>query len=129
VGLAEALLDRPMAQLSTGEQQRVSIARALQNRPEVLLLDEPTSALDPGSASALLALLADLKASAAGLTLVVVTHGLAQAQALADRIALLEAGKVVEVAATAAFFGESAGPRARAFVASGRLSSPSPPRR
>ncbi len=121
VGLPAATLERPMERLSQGEQQRVAIARALVLRPEVLLLDEPTSALDPAAAQSLLALLAALRRSARGLTLVVVTHGLEQARQLADRIALLQAGRITDVAPTATFFGAEAGAAARAFLDSGRL--------
>lgn len=114
VGLDPSFLPRPLARLSVGEQQRVCLARALANSPEVLLLDEPTSALDAGTAHGLLSLLAQLRA---GLTVVLVTHALEHARALADRVALVQGGRVVDVAATARFFGPDASPAARAFVA------------
>jgi putative ABC transport system ATP-binding protein len=123
VGLDAAHLDRSMDHLSVGEQQRVALARALMNEPEVLLLDEPTSALDPANAQALLALLGALKrATTAGgrLTIVFVTHSLEQARALGDRVALLQGGKLLEVATAERFFSEEAGPETRAFLESGK---------
>ncbi len=122
VGLAPACLGRSMDELSVGEQQRVALARALMNRPEVLLLDEPTSALDAGTAQALIALLGGLKRQQEGrLTIVFVTHSLEQARLLGDRTALVQAGRVVEVAPSERFFGAEAAPATRAFLDSGRL--------
>lgn len=126
VGLAAAHLDRCMEELSVGEQQRVALARALMNEPEVLLLDEPTSALDAGSAQALMTLLGALKRERAGhLTIVFVTHSLEQARVLGDRTALVQAGRLVEVARREHFFGGDAAPATRAFLASGRDPGPS----
>lgn len=88
VGLLEEVsdrLDEPALELSGGQQQRLCIARALALQPEVLLLDEPCSALDPLSTAVIEDLLLSLKGD---LTLVVVTHNLAQARRLADRVAL-----------------------------------------
>lgn len=104
VGLPAGFLGRPMGRLSIGEQQRVAFARAWLNRPEVLLLDEPTSALDPKAAEALLALIGRLARTPPAPAVVLVTHTLAQARALGDRVALLEGGRLVEVAPAAAFF-------------------------
>ncbi len=85
--------DRPVDHLSGGEAQRVSVARALANRPEVLLLDEPTSALDGEARRALEELLARIVRERA-LTCVVVTHDLGQAARLAGRALVLAAGRV-----------------------------------
>jgi phosphate transport system ATP-binding protein len=79
-------LRAPAATLSTGQRQRLALARCLALEPEVLLLDEPTSALDPRSTEAIEELLLAL---APRLTLVLVTHDLAQARRVTDRLALL----------------------------------------
>ncbi len=80
VGLADRLDYRP-GRLSVGQQQRVAVARALANRPALLLADEPTGSLDAASAAVVIGLLRDLSAEA-GATLVVVTHDAAVARAL-----------------------------------------------
>jgi polar amino acid transport system ATP-binding protein len=81
-------------QLSGGEQQRVAIVRALMMRPDVVLLDEPTSALDPMAAGEVMSVLADLALD--GPALVVVTHSMALAREVADRVHVLSEGVVVE---------------------------------
>ncbi|MEP0547099.1 MAG: ATP-binding cassette domain-containing protein [Rhodothermales bacterium] len=88
--------DRDVARLSGGEAQRVSVARTLANRPEVLLLDEPTSALDEEAKADVEELLADVVRDRA-LTAVLVTHDPGQAARLADRVLTLEAGRVVGI--------------------------------
>ncbi len=93
VGLA-GYGERNVANLSGGEAQRVSLARALANSPEVLLLDEPTSALDDPAKLEVEALLENIM-HGQGLTCIVVTHDFAQAVRLADRALLLVAGRVV----------------------------------
>ncbi len=97
----EQHLDAPGTSLSGGQQQRLCIARALAVRPEVLLLDEPCSALDPIATAKVEALLATLKRE---LTVVVVTHNLAQAHRVADRTAFFYLGKLVESGPTAQIF-------------------------
>jgi putative ABC transport system ATP-binding protein len=92
VGLA-GFEDRDAGQLSGGEAQRVSIARAVANEPRVLLLDEPTSALDDRSKREVETLLAGV-VRARGLTCVVITHDLAQAARIANRVLVLDAGRV-----------------------------------
>ena len=87
---------RPVAQLSGGEAQRVSIARALANEPEVLLLDEPTSALDEGAKLGVEQLVAAI-ARERSLTCVIVTHDMAQAARIATRVLVLEAGRMVRI--------------------------------
>ncbi len=93
-GLPTAFIDRDADRLSTGEQQRVMLARALALEPRVLLLDEPTSALDERTRAAVEATLLELRRSL-GVSLVLVTHDLVQARRLADRTIGLEDGRVV----------------------------------
>lgn len=89
-------------QLSGGQQQRVAIARALAMEPKFILLDEPTSALDPQSEANVLNVLSKL--SRQGQALVIVTHNMAFARAIADEIVFLEAGKVSFSGSPSAFF-------------------------
>jgi putative ABC transport system ATP-binding protein len=89
--------------LSGGEAQRISIARALANEPEILLLDEPTSALDPEAKQAIEQLLQRLVRER-HTTCVWVTHDLDQARRVADCILRIEAGKMVALTATQEFF-------------------------
>ena len=85
--------------LSGGEQQRVSLARTLANRPEILLLDEPTSALDEQSKSGIEELVRAL-VNDAGLTCVMVTHDRDQARRLCQRVVVLEGGRLIQSGAT-----------------------------
>ena len=114
VGLADRVGHYP-AQLSGGQQQRVAIARALAMEPEVLLFDEPTSALDPELVGEVLDVMQDLARQR--VTMVVVTHEVAFAAAVADRIIFMDRGKIVESAPPATFFTAPETPRAQAFVA------------
>jgi peptide/nickel transport system ATP-binding protein len=100
VGLDEAMLDRYPHQFSGGQRQRIAIARALATSPDLLVCDEAVSALDAHHRAAILALLARLKRER-GLALLFVTHDLAAAAAVAERIAVLEAGRIVETGPTA----------------------------
>ena len=95
VGLA-GYADRDASELSGGEAQRVAIARTVINDPEVLLLDEPTSSLDSAAEAEVERLLADLLASGER-TVVLVTHDERQAERLADRVARLRDGRIVDV--------------------------------
>lgn len=92
VGLDASLSGREPESLSVGQQQRVSIARALTLEPEVLLMDEPTSALDEAARNRIEDLVGKLNASL-GLTIVLVSHDLAQVERVADRVVLLDAGR------------------------------------
>ena len=93
VGLAEKADFYP-SQLSGGQQQRVAIARALAMRPELMLFDEPTSALDPELVGEVLTVMRDLAES--GTTMIVVTHEMAFARGVADRVVFMDQGVVVE---------------------------------
>jgi putative ABC transport system ATP-binding protein len=116
VGLSAAYATREAARLSGGEQQRVSIARALMTRPEVLLLDEPTSALDPEVAERLLATVERLSRER-GVAVVMVTHRLSEARDVSTYTVMLEAGRVVEVGATDRIFTAATNARTRAYLA------------
>jgi peptide/nickel transport system ATP-binding protein len=98
VGLApaEEMIDRHPHQLSGGQRQRVAIARALAAEPDLLVADEPTSMLDVSLRAGVLKLLSRLKRER-GLALLLITHDLVSAGTLADRIAVLSAGQIVEV--------------------------------
>ncbi|MGP9694615.1 amino acid ABC transporter ATP-binding protein [Brachybacterium sp. AOP25-B2-12] len=111
VGLG-AKTDAYPDRLSGGQQQRVAIARALAMDPDVLLFDEPTSALDPELAAEVVAVLADLATE--DRTLVVVTHSLAFARRVADKVVFLEDGKIGLDGSSDDFF-ESTDPRLRRF--------------
>jgi ABC-2 type transport system ATP-binding protein len=92
-GLDE-LLDRPVATLSGGQRRRLEIARALVSEPRVLFLDEPTVGLDPRIRAELLDVIAGLRARS-GLTIVLTTHYLDEAERLCDRIAVMHLGRIV----------------------------------
>lgn len=94
VGLSDHLNKYP-GQLSGGQQQRVGIARALANRPRLLLCDEATSALDPETTQSILSLLGDIN-QRLGLTIVLITHSMDVIRAVCDRVAVIEAGRIVE---------------------------------
>lgn len=106
-------LGKNALKLSGGQQQRLCIARALTVEPEVLLLDEPCSALDVISSQKIEELLISLKSR---YTIVVVTHNLAQAKRISDRVIFLFDGCVAEQNDAAAFFGAPAEEKTRAFL-------------
>jgi D-methionine transport system ATP-binding protein len=94
VGLS-TMHDRYPAQISGGQKQRVGIARALANRPKVLLSDEATSALDPETTRSILGLLRQINREF-GLTIVLITHQMQVIKQVADRVAVIDAGRIVE---------------------------------
>ena len=118
VGLDPSMCRRVPETLSVGQQQRVSIARALALEPEALLLDEPTSALDEAARRRIEDLVRDLN-SRLGLTMVFVSHDLSQVERVADRVVLMADGKSEGEWSSEDFF-STAGERARKFIA-GRL--------
>lgn len=110
--------ETPARLLSGGEQQRLAIARAMANGPDILFLDEPTAGLDPASIFAVEEMI--LKASAKGTKVVLVTHDLGQARRIADDVVFLDCGRVVETAAAGDFFSQPQAPAAKAYL-SGEL--------
>lgn len=111
------LLDRAEflpSQLSGGQQQRAAIARALAMRPEVMLFDEPTSALDPELRGEVLRVMRNLAEE--GMTMLVVTHEMNFARAVADRVLFLDEGVVVEEGSPEQIFSDSHHPRTREFL-------------
>jgi phosphate transport system ATP-binding protein len=106
-------LDRPALRLSGGQQQRLCIARALAAQPEVLLLDEPCSALDPISTATIEALIVSLRESVA---IVIVTHNLQQAFRVADHVAFMHLGELVEYGSSEQVFDRPARQRTRDYI-------------
>jgi polar amino acid transport system ATP-binding protein len=113
VGLAGKAHERP-GRLSGGQQQRVGIARALAMRPRALLLDEPTSALDPERVGEVLQVMRALAQE--GMTMMVVTHEMRFAREVADRVAFMDEGAVVECGPAAQVLGAPAAARTRTFL-------------
>ena len=114
VGL-EGMEDRRPSELSGGQQQRVAIARALAMAPEVLLFDEVTSALDPELVGEVLEVMKDLARE--GATMVVVTHEMAFARDVADRVLFMDQGQLVEEGTAAEVMVDPRSPRTRTFLA------------
>ena len=113
VGMAPYIHAKPR-QLSGGQKQRVAIARALAMQPEVLLFDEPTSALDPQMVGEVLAVMRQLAKE--GLTMIVVTHEMAFARTVSDRVVFMDKGVVLEDAAPVELFGNPKHQRTREFL-------------
>ncbi|WP_305982084.1 MULTISPECIES: amino acid ABC transporter ATP-binding protein [unclassified Pseudomonas] len=113
VGLLEKAQAWP-GSLSGGQQQRVGIARAIAMTPKVVLFDEPTSALDPELVGSVLQVMRELRES--GMTMLVVTHEMAFARAVADRVVFMEGGVIVEEGPPEQVFGDPREPRTRAFI-------------
>ncbi len=89
------LLDRPTGRLSAGQKTRVGLAKALLNAPDLLLLDEPTASLDPDTADWIRQKLKDY-AGTRGATLLIASHNMAEVERLADRVILLDQGRIIE---------------------------------
>ena len=102
------------AQLSGGQQQRAAIARSLCMRPRVMLFDEPTSALDPVMIKEVLDVMNDLAES--GMTMIVVTHEMGFARTVADRVAYMDEGSIVECLPPDRFFQNPSDDRTKRFL-------------
>jgi polar amino acid transport system ATP-binding protein len=113
VGLSEKAGFYP-SQLSGGQQQRVAIARALTMRPKIMLFDEPTSALDPELVGEVLKVMRDLANS--GMTMVVVTHEMGFAREVADRVVIMDGGRIIEDGEPSDIFSNPQTDRARSFL-------------
>lgn len=114
VGL-QGLHNRPARKLSGGEQQRLSLARALAMNPDVLLLDEPTANLDPTATAQIEKIVK--RTSEAGVKIIFVTHSRDQARRLADEIVFMHRGRVIEQSAVDPFFHEPSTKEASDFLA------------
>jgi len=113
VGMTHKGDDFP-AQLSGGQQQRVAIARSLSMDPELMLFDEPTSALDPELVGEVLAVMKSLAAE--GMTMMIVTHEMAFAREVADRVVFMDGGYVVEEGPPAEVIGDPKEARTKSFL-------------
>ena len=113
VRIPEQALKYP-GQLSGGQQQRVAIARALCMRPKIMLFDEPTSALDPETIGEVLAVMKALADE--GMTMMVVTHEMGFARAVADRVIFMDRGEIVEQNEPEAFFANPRNERTKLFL-------------
>ena len=106
--------DKFPGQLSGGQQQRAAIARALCMEPKIMLFDEPTSALDPEMIKEVLDVMTDL--AKAGMTMIVVSHEMAFAKEVADRVIFMDEGSIVEEKPTAEFFSNPENERTKLFL-------------
>lgn len=118
VGLANRA-DHYPSELSGGQQQRVAIARALAMSPKLMLFDEPTSALDPELVGEVLAVMKDLARE--GRTMVVVTHEIGFARDVADTLAFMDGGQIVECGPPERLIREPSHPRTAAFLSHVRM--------
>lgn len=94
LGLGRAVLDKPMKQLSRGQQQKVAIARAFLTSPSLLLMDEPTTGLDPRSKREVQDLIGTIRKERQA-TVLLCTHDLQEAEALADRVVIIDRGRIL----------------------------------
>jgi microcin C transport system ATP-binding protein len=122
---AESRLGAYPHQLSGGQRQRVMLAMALANKPELLVADEPTTALDVTIQAQILDLLADLKRSE-GLSLLFITHDLGIVRRIADRVCVMQGGKIVEQGQAAEVFANPKHPYTRKLLAAEQKGGPDP---
>ncbi|HSJ27513.1 MAG TPA: oligopeptide/dipeptide ABC transporter ATP-binding protein [Acidimicrobiia bacterium] len=115
VGLGPEYAARRASELSGGQQQRVAIARALMSEPDVIVLDEPTSSLDQSVRSRIIALLRDIQQER-GVAYLFISHDLSTVQRIADRVAVMYLGRVVELAETPMIFTSPQHPYTRALL-------------
>lgn len=113
VHMQDYLLSYP-SQLSGGQQQRVAIARALCMQPKVMMFDEPTSSLDPEMTKEVLDIILDLRTS--GMTMICVTHEMAFARQIADRVLFIDRGQIVEEGSPSELFDRPRSERLMAFL-------------
>ena len=106
--------DKYPSQLSGGQQQRAAIARSLSMAPKIMLFDEPTSALDPEMVKEVLDTM--LVLADEGMTMICVTHEMAFARQVADRVVFMDAGEIVEAGDPTAFFDRPRHDRTRRFL-------------
>jgi oligopeptide/dipeptide ABC transporter ATP-binding protein len=123
MGLGSEILDRMPRQLSGGQKQRVNIARAIVSDPKLLILDEPTSALDASVQAQILNLLLDLQ-NIHGLSYLIITHNIAVAEYLSDRICVMYAGRIVEQGLTEEVIQKPRHPYTLALLASAPVPDP-----
>ena len=114
VGIPEQA-DKYPEGLSGGQQQRVAIARGLAMEPKIMLFDEPTSALDPEMINEVLEAMADL--ARGGMTMVVVTHEMGFARRVADRVVIMDEGRIIEEGTPEHFFQNPENERTKRFLA------------